>query len=153
MAAFLVQPGQAARRSRQPRHTTIRDATARPPLALILDFIDQHKHQFGVEPICAAFREAGTSIAPSTYYAARTRPVSARASRDEEVTAVITQIHAENYGVYGVRKVYAELARRGGVNGRPVARCTVARLMKAAGLRGLIRGRSPVTTRPGKGPG
>ncbi|MFB9321949.1 IS3 family transposase [Cryptosporangium minutisporangium] len=125
---------------------------ARPPLALIIDYIDQHKHQFGVEPICAAFRDAGVSIAPSTYYAARSRPVSARASRDEEVTAVIRQIHEENYGVYGVRKVYAELARRGGVNGRPVARCTVARLMRAAGLRGLVRGRSPITTRPGKGP-
>ena len=92
------------------------------------------------------------SIAPSTYYAARSRPVSARASRDEEVTRVITEVHEQNYGVYGVRKIYAELARRGGVNGRPVARCTVARLMKAAGLRGLVRGRTPVTTRRGRGP-
>ncbi|SHN26666.1 HTH-like domain-containing protein [Cryptosporangium aurantiacum] len=78
-----------------------------------------------------ALPEAGVSIAPSTYYAACNRPVSAPASRDEEVTAVIKQIHAENYGVYGVRTIYAELVRRGGVNGRPVARCTVARLMKA----------------------
>jgi len=94
---------------------------------------------------------AGCKIAPSTYYATRARPASARTSRDEEVTAVIRQVHEDNYGVYGVRKVYAELARRGGVGGRPVARCTVARLMKAAGLRGLVRGRTPVTTRRGKG--
>ncbi|SHN47694.1 putative transposase [Cryptosporangium aurantiacum] len=65
---------------------------------------------------------------------------------------MIRQVHKENYGVYGVRKVYAELARRGGVEGRPVARCTASRLMKAAGLRGLVRGRTPVTTRPDKGP-
>ena len=57
---------------------------------------------------------------------------------------MIKQIHAENYGVYGARKIWHEL-HRGGV---PVARCTVERLMRAAGLRGLLRDKSPRTTRP-----
>jgi putative transposase len=55
-------------------------------------------------------------------------------------------VHAENYGVYGIRKVWAQVGREGGVGGRPVARCTVARLMKAAGLRGISRVKTPRTT-------
>lgn len=90
-------------------------------------------------------------IAPSTYYAARSRPPSARAVRDVEVTKQIKEVHEQNYSVYGVRKVHAELARRGGVAGRPVARCTVARLMKAVGLQGITRAKTPRTTRAGKG--
>jgi putative transposase len=53
--------------------------------------------------------------------------------------------------VYGVRKVHAELARQGGVEDRHVARCTVARLMKAIGLKGVSRLKTPTTTRPAKG--
>jgi putative transposase len=89
---------------------------------------------------------ADVPIAPSTYYAAKTRPASARSIRDAEVTEAIERIHEENYGVYGIRKVWAALGREGGVAGRPVARCTVARLMKAAGLRGISRVRTPRTT-------
>lgn len=55
-------------------------------------------------------------------------------------------MHQENYSVYGIRKVWAQLGREGGVDGRPVARCTVARLMKAAGLRGVSRVKTPRTT-------
>ena len=90
-------------------------------------------------------------IAPSTYYAARSRPPSARAVRDVAVTEKVKEVHERNYGVYGVRKVHAELARQGGVDGRPVARCTVARLMKSVGLQGISRLKAPRTTRPGKG--
>lgn len=86
------------------------------------------------------------SIAPSTYYAAKSRPKSARAIRDEVVTAAIARIHERNYSVYGIRKVWAALARDGGVDGAPVARCTVARLMKATGLRGISRVKTPRTT-------
>ena len=89
---------------------------------------------------------ADVPIAPSTYYAAKTRPASARSIRDAEVTEAIERIHEENYGVYGIRKVWAALGREGGVAGRPVARCTVARLMKAAGLRGISRIKTPRTT-------
>lgn len=91
-------------------------------------------------------KDAGIPIAPSTYYAAKTRPPSARAERDILVSAEIARVHAENYGVYGVRKVWAQLGREGGVDDRPVARCTVGRLMKAAGLRGVRRQRVPRTT-------
>jgi hypothetical protein len=79
-----------------------------------------------------------------TYYAAKTRAASARPRRDEELTALIEQIHAENYGVYGARKIWHELRRRG----VPVARRTVERLMPAVGLRGLLRDKTPRTTRP-----
>jgi len=91
-------------------------------------------------------KDADIPIAPSTYYATKTRPVSARSLRDAEVTEAIERIHEENYGVYGIRKVWAALGREGGVAGRPVARCTVARLMKAAGLRGISRVKTPCTT-------
>ena len=85
-------------------------------------------------------------IAPSTYYASKTRPPSKRSITDAETIATIERVHRENYGVYGIRKVWAQLAREGGVDGRPIARCTVARLMKAAGLRGISRVKVPRTT-------
>jgi len=101
----------------------------------------------------AALRSAGVAIAPSTYYAARARPPCARAVRDEQVKTEITRVHQDNYGVYGVRKVYAQLAREQVVVAeRPVARCTVARLMRVLGLRGISRARGPRTTTPAAGP-
>ena len=87
-------------------------------------------------------------VAPSTYYAATTRPPSARSVSDTATTAVIGQVHEENYGVYGARKVHAELNRQG----HRVARCTVQRLMRAGGLRGISRAKGPRTTIPGTGP-
>jgi putative transposase len=87
-------------------------------------------------------------IAPSSYYAAKVRPPSARAVSDAALTGVIAKVHSENYGVYGARKMRAELHR----TGRPVARCTVERLMKSAGLRGISRSRGPRTTVAGAGP-
>jgi len=100
--------------------------------------------EFGVQPICEALQDTPGQIAPSTYYAAKSRPESARTVRDRELTEEIKQVHTENYGVYGARKVHAELLRRDVV----VARCTVERLMRQAGLRGVIRAKSPRTTRP-----
>ena len=67
---------------------------------------------------------------------------------DAATTAAIEQVHSDNYGVYGVRKVHAELRRQG----HRVARCTVARLMRRRGLRGISRARGPRTTVPGSGP-
>lgn len=115
---------------------------------MIVEFIDGHKEQFGVEPICTVLTDAEVQVGPSTYYAARARPPSARAVRDAATTEVIRAVHAANYGVYGVRKVHAGLSRQG----QAVARCTVARLMRAAGLRGVSRAKSPLTTVPGAGP-
>lgn len=108
-------------------------------------FVDSQKDEHGVQPVLQALVQTPAEIAPSTYYAAKTRPTSARAARDRYLTEVITQVHRDNYGVYGARKVWHELRRQG----VPVARCTVERLMRTAGLRGLLRDKSPRTTRPG----
>ncbi|WP_339123671.1 IS3 family transposase, partial [Pseudonocardia sp. D17] len=111
--------------------------------ALIVDYIDAHKDTYGVEPICSQLQ-----VAPSTYYAAKTRGPSARSVTDAARLKVIGKVHAENYGVYGVSKVHAEMLRQG----HQVARCTVHRLMRGAGLRGISRAKGPRTTIPGAGP-
>jgi putative transposase len=110
---------------------------------VIVEFIDAHRDEHGVEPICEQLQ-----VAPSTYYAHRSRPPSARSITDAATTTLITQAHAENFGVYGARKIHAQLHRQG----HPVARCTVQRLMRAASLRGLSRAKGPRTTIPGSGP-
>ena len=115
---------------------------------MIVEFIDEYKDEFGVEPVCAVLKDAGVQIAPSTYYAARTRPPSARSVTDAATTAVIERVHTDNFGVYGARKVHAELHRQG----HRVAHCTVQRLMRTAGLRGITRAKGPRTTVPGTGP-
>jgi putative transposase len=107
-------------------------------------FISEHKSRFGVEPICRVLTEHGCTIAPSTYYDAVRRGLSARAVRDEQLKAAIARVHGENYGVYGARKVWLALNREG----TAVARCTVERLMRELGLRGAQRGRRVRTTRP-----
>src|SRR3954452_1626980 len=109
-----------------------------------VEFVDSQREEHGVQPVLQALEDTPAQIAPSTYYAAKTRPASARSRRDEELTAMIERIHAENYGVYGARKIWHELRRRG----VRVARCTVERLMRESGLRGLLRDKSPRTTRP-----
>jgi putative transposase len=86
--------------------------------------------------------EFGHKIAPSTYYAALTRPPSARAVRDEELMALIEKIHKENYSVYGAKKVWWQLHR----DGVGVGRCRVERLMQRMGLVGAVRGHTVRTT-------
>jgi len=112
----------------------------------IVGFIDEHRDEHGVEPICTILTEAEVPIAVSTYYAARSRPASARTLRDAELDARIRQVHADNYGVYGYRKVWKVLNRQDPEH--PVARCTVARRMRALGLHGALPARSIRTTRP-----
>ena len=107
-------------------------------------FIDDHRDEYGVEPICKVL-----PIAPSTYYrhkACEDDPTlrSARAKRDEDLSGEIKRVWDANRKVYGVRKVWRQL-RREGIR---VARCTVARLMRAMGLRGVVRGPSVKTTIP-----
>jgi putative transposase len=101
-------------------------------------FIDQLKDRFGVEPICKQLQ-----VAPSTYYAARSRPASARALRDGELKPLIKKVHQENYGVYGARKVWLALSRQG----VEVGRDRVARLMASLGIAGVVRGKAKRTTR------
>jgi putative transposase len=105
-------------------------------------FIEAHKSRFGVEPICTVLSEHGCPIAPSTYYEARHRAVSARAARDADLKVKIATAHKDNFGVYGARKVWLTLNREG----TPAARCTVERLMKDLGLQGARRGKRVRTT-------
>lgn len=93
-------------------------------------YIEAHKDRYGVEPICRTLE-----IAPSTYYAARTRPPSARQRRDDELKPRIERVHAGNYGVYGANKVWRQL-RRESVE---VGRDRTARLMAELGLAGITR--------------
>ena len=100
-------------------------------------FIDAHRGRFGVEPICRELQ-----VAPSTYYAARGRPPSARHVRDEALKVKLRHVHAEHFSVYGARKLWRQLRREG----VPAARCTVERLMHATGLTGAVRGKPKRTT-------
>ena len=76
-----------------------------------MSFVDENKNRavggrrWGVESICRVLCEQGIKIAPATYYAAKSRPPSARAVRDEQLKPVIAEVHEENYGVYGARKI------------------------------------------------
>ncbi|MFF4696461.1 IS3 family transposase [Streptomyces chattanoogensis] len=115
---------------------------ARPAVEALVAFIDAHRKVFGVEPICRVLTSHGLKIATSTYCAARSRAPSARPVRDAELKAQISRVHADNFSVYGVRKVWRQLHRKG----IPVARCTVARLMGDLGLEGARRGKKIRTT-------
>src|SRR5512144_748106 len=105
-------------------------------------FIDQHRDVYGAEPICKVL-----PIAPSTYRLQAARQAdpdrrSARAKRDERLREQIQRVWNANFQVYGARKVWRPL-RREGVE---VARCTVERLMRQIGLKGVRRGQSVKTT-------
>lgn len=105
-------------------------------------FIDEHRDVYGVEPICKVL-----PIAPSTYYTQAARRVDLalrpnRAWRDDALCQEIRRVWDENKQVYGVRKVWRQLRREG----HRVARCTVERLMRRLGLRGVIRGKTVKTT-------
>ena len=105
-------------------------------------FIDQHRKRFGVEPICKMLR-----VAPSAYWrhAARQRNpalCSARARRDAFLIPQIQRVWQANFQVYGADKVWRQLQREG----IQVARCTVERLMRQLGLRGVMRGKVVRTT-------
>jgi len=108
----------------------------------MIAFIDAHRESYGVEPICKVL-----PIAPSTYrsHAAQRRDetkLSIRGRRDRALGEKIRRVFAENFSVYGARKVWRQLRREG----EDVARCTVERLMRRLGLQGVVRGRPPKTT-------
>jgi transposase InsO family protein len=107
-------------------------------------FIDDHRGDHGIEPICAVL-----PIAPSTYHEQRARKLDPerlpkRAKRDAHLRREIQRVWDENESVYGVRKVWRQLKREK----FEVARCTVARLMRQMGLQGVVRGRTFKTTIP-----
>jgi putative transposase len=64
-------------------------------------YIDAHKAQYGVEPICRVLE-----IAPSTYYAAANRRPCTRQVRDQALQPEIARVHEDNFGVYGAHKVW-----------------------------------------------
>jgi len=108
----------------------------------MVQFIEDHRDQYGGEPICAVL-----PIAPSTYHRHHARQIDptqrpARARRDDDLRLEIQRVYDEHHQVYGPRKVWKQ-TRREGVR---VARCTVGRLMRARGLAGAVRGRGWVTT-------
>jgi transposase InsO family protein len=105
-------------------------------------FIDEHRDTFGVEPICKVL-----PIAPSTYYlhaARQANPAlrSTRAQRDEMLSQEIRRVWEDHFRNYGARKVWRQLQREG----LTVARCTVERLMRSLGLKGVVRGQTVKTT-------
>jgi putative transposase len=116
-----------------------------------VDFVRDHADhrepgglRWGVEPICAVLTEHGLRVAPSTYYEHVHRTPTRRQIHDEYLLGQIRRVHADNYSVYGARKVWLTLNREG----IRVARCTVERLMHADGLHGAVRGKVKRTTIP-----
>jgi putative transposase len=112
-------------------------------------FIDQYRDAYGVEPICTQL-----PIAPATYYEHRARALNAarrpaRQRRDEILTGEIRRVWNANFQTYGPRKVWRQLNVREGVT---VARCTVERIMRGLGLKGVVRGRAfRITTQGSEG--
>jgi transposase InsO family protein len=110
----------------------------------MVGFIDAHRETYGVEPICAVL-----PIAPSTYYEQKARQADprrqpARVQREARLRLEIQRVWQANRRIYGAKKVWKQLNRET----IPVARCTVARLMRDLGLRGVMRGRRITTTIP-----
>ena len=109
---------------------------------MIVDYIDGHRDEFGVEPICRVLTEHGCQIAPSTYYARKRRPPSARAVRDVAMMQVLMVLWVANRKVYGAHKLW-KAARRAG---HDIGRDQVARLMRELDIRGVSRRRKVFTT-------
>jgi putative transposase len=110
----------------------------------MVSFIDDHREAYGVEPICAV-----VPIAPSTYYEQKARQrdptrLPVRAQRDAALRPEITRVWQATRRRYGAKKVWKQLTREH----IPVARCTVVRLYRDLGLRGVVRGRRVRTTIP-----
>ncbi len=105
-------------------------------------FVDQHKEQYGVEPICRQIQ-----IAPSSYYEHKARErdpgrLSDRIKRDKALECDIQRVWKNNFKVYGANKIWRQMLREG----IRVARCTVERLMKKLEIQGIRRGKKCWTT-------
>jgi len=109
---------------------------------VIVDYIDDHRDEFGVEPICRVLTEHGCKIAPSTYHASKSRPASARAVRDAAMMQILMVLWVANRKVYGAHKLW-KAARRAG---HDIGRDQTARLMRELDIRGVSRRRKKVFT-------
>lgn len=125
-----------------------RPSGARSPAEEMTTFIDVHREEYGVKPICKV-----VPIAPSTHYEQKgreedpSRPPE-RARRDVALSEEIQRVWEENQKVYGARKAWREFGREGVT----VARCTVEGLMRRMGLEGAVRGKRIGTTIPEEAP-
>ena len=109
----------------------------------MIRFVDEHRDRFGVEPIVSVLRATDAGfLSVSGYYAAKTRPPSARQVADKAWCEQIRAVHEANYSVYGVRKMHDALQRAGAEIGRD----HLARLMRELGLQGVRRGWPKRTT-------
>jgi len=109
-----------------------------------VDYIDRHRDEYGVEPICQVL-----PIAPSTYHRHKDlircpEKRSKRSQRDEQLSPEIQRVWHESHRNYGARKVWKQMHREE----FPVARCTVERLMSELGISGVRRGKRCITTIP-----
>ena len=110
----------------------------------MIAFIDVMKDRFGVELVCRTIRAAEVRFVTARgYRAAKSRPASARTLSDQLIGGEIARLHAENYGVYGVRKMHRLVKRQGWATGRDQA----GRIMRSLGLRGIKRGKRVFTTK------
>ena len=113
----------------------------------MIGFMEGQVGDYGIEPMCKVLH-----IAPSTWHEHAARKAAPekrpqRAKTDEVLSGKIHAVFNDNFCVYGVRKIWRQLKRQG----EDVARCTVARLMKTMGLKGIIRGKHMRTTISDKG--
>jgi putative transposase len=109
---------------------------------VIVAYIDAHRDRFGVAPICRVLSEHGMKIAPSTYYAALKERVSTADLVDAYLVNAVVTLFRANRRVYGVRKLWHEMRRAG----FDVGRDQVGRLMRIAGIEGVVRGKHTTTT-------
>ena len=110
---------------------------------MICAYIDQYKHQFGVEPICRVLTEHDIQIAPSSYYAHRRHPVTDALRAEAVLVNLVIDVHRKNRGVYGIRKIWHKMTQAG----HQVGRDQVARLMAIAGVHGVSRGQHTARSR------
>ncbi len=103
----------------------------------MVSFIDEHRGEHGVEPICSALQ-----VAPSTYSAAKKREPSARAIRDAVLKQILFVLWSTNRKVYGAHKLWLAAGRAG----HEIGRDQVARLTRELGIRGVSRRRKKVFT-------
>jgi putative transposase len=110
----------------------------------MIRFIDKMRDRFGAELVCRTMRAAAVGFVTARgYRAARSRPASARTLSDQLIGGEITRLHAENYDVYGVRKMHRLLKRQGWEIGRD----QTGRIMRSLGLRGVKRSKRVFTTK------
>ena len=134
---------------RSPAYQDFLRAGVRPATDTVCRFIAQQRDRFGVVPICRALRVHDVQIAPRTFYAWAARSPSRRALWDTIITELLAGVYEPDQAgrrrpesLYGATKMWAHLQRQG----VPVARCTVERLMRANGWRGVRRERRVRTT-------